>query len=264
MPYEVFSGLVLRECDYGENDKLLTVLTAEHGKITVLAKGVKSVRNTNAPAVQLLSYSEFAVKKNKDRYVLSEAAITEQFFSLRSSLEKSSAAQYFAQVADEVSVENNDESGMLSLTLNCLYMLTKPEVDCDLVKAVFELRCMAVSGYMPDLSGCSVCGNASHPNIYLDVMEGSLICGDCFGTGDERGNVSDELGTARIMLPVSPPVLDAMRYIVSSHPKKLFSFSLDGEYTEELSRVCEKYLVNHLERSFSTLEFYNAIKKRDP
>lgn len=77
-----FPALVIRECDYGENDKLLTLLTAEHGKITVCAKGAKSLRNKNMVCSQLLCYSEFTVKERGGYYTLSEASLIEQFFGL--------------------------------------------------------------------------------------------------------------------------------------------------------------------------------------
>lgn len=116
---------MIRECDYGENDKLLTLLTAEHGKITVCAKGAKSLRNKNMVCSQLLCYSEFTVKERGGYYTLSEASLIEQFFGLRTSLSRNAAAVYAADVAGEVCVESSDESEMLSLVLNTLYMLSR-------------------------------------------------------------------------------------------------------------------------------------------
>lgn len=254
-----FPALVIRECDYAENDKLLTLLTAEKGKITVCAKGAKSIRNKDMACSQLLCYSEFTVKERGGYYTLSEASLIEQFFGLRSSLERNAAAVYIADVAGEVCVENNDESRMLSLTLNTLYMLSETDRNVDFIKAVFELRCASVSGFCPELSGCTVCGRKDAPRLYLDVMDGSLICGDCFGADDEEISRGD-VAAAKIILPLSSGLLEAMRYVVSCPPKKIFSFSLPNEELSDFCRVCEKYLINQIERSFSTLEFYNRIK----
>ncbi len=260
MTIHTFPALVIRECDYSDNDKLLTLLSAEKGKITVIAKGAKSLRNKDMACAQLLCYSEFTVKERSGFYTLSEASLIEQFFGLRSSLEKNAAAAYAADVAGEVCVENSDESEMLSLTLNTLYMLSETERDTDLIKAVFELRTAAINGYCPELSGCSVCGKSHSNSIYLDVMNGNLICSDCFGS-DEGDAKYEELRTAKIILPLSGEVLDAMRYVSSCPPKKIFSFELADEHLPDFCRVCEKYLINQIERSFSTLEFYTRLKK---
>lgn len=254
-----FPALVIRECDYGENDKLLTLLTAEHGKLTVCAKGAKSLRNKNMVCSQLLCYSEFTVKERGGYYTLSEASLIEQFFGLRRTLSRNAAAAYVVDVADEVCVESNDESEMLSLVLNTLYMLSETDRDTDFIKAVFEMRCASISGFRPELSACAVCGRRNAERMYLDVMNGSIVCQECFGN-EETGKSAD-ISTARIILPLSPAVLGAIRYVTDCPPKKIFSFALPEEESEDFCRVCEKYLVNQTERSLPTLEFYNKIKK---
>ncbi len=253
-----FPALVIRECDYAENDKLITLLTAERGKITVCAKGAKSLRNKDMACSQLLCYSEFTVRERGGYYTLSEASLIRQFFGLGRSLERNAVGSYVAEVTAEVCVENSDESEMLSLALNTLHMLSETDREPDLIKAVFELRCAAVTGFCPELSGCAICGKEDGRS-YLDVMNGRLVCSACFNP--EPGEAgAEELATARIILPLTEGLLNAMRYVVSCPPKRIFSFSVAEEEREDFSRVCEKYLINQLERSFPTLEFYHRIK----
>ena len=255
-----FPALVIREADYGENDKLLTLLTAERGRLTVCVKGGKSLKNKNLASSQLLCYSEFTVKERKGFYTLSEAALIEQFFGLRGDLDRFAAAQYIADVAGEVCVENNDEGEMLRLTLNTLYMLSATDRDVDFVKAVFELRTAALSGFCPDLTACGLCEGTEGEPMYLDVMNGSLRCGECFGT---EADTDSRIGaaTATVILPLSPSVLHGMRYVIGAPAKRVFSFTLPEEAQADFCRVCEKYLVNQLERSFRTLEFYHNIRR---
>ncbi len=255
-------ALVIRQSDYGENDKLLTLLTAEKGRMTVCIKGGKSLRNKNLACSGLLCYSEFTVKGRNGFYTLSEAALIEQFFGLRGNLTRYAAAQYVADVAGEVCVENNDESEMLQLVLNTLYMLSETDRNADFVKAVFELRCAMLSGFCPDLSACGLCGKGEDERMYLDVMNGALRCGDCFGSEADtaaRGSAS----AATVILPLSPAVLNGMRYVLSAPAKRIFSFTVPEEELSDFCRVCEKYLLNQLERSFRTLEFYRNIRSMD-
>jgi DNA repair protein RecO (recombination protein O) len=60
-------------------------------------------------------------------------------------------------------------------------------------------------------------------------------------------------------MPVTPGMLDAMRYICYCDSKKLFSFSASPETLEELSYLTESYLSTQLERGFSTLDFYKSL-----
>jgi DNA repair protein RecO (recombination protein O) len=179
---------------------------------------------------------------------------------LRGDLDRFAAAQYIADVAGEVCVENNDEGEMLRLTLNTLYMLSETDRDVDFVKAVFELRTAALSGFCPDLTACGLCEGTEGEPMYLDVMNGSLRCGECFGT---EADTDSRIGaaTATVILPLSPSVLHGMRYVIGAPAKRVFSFTLPEEAQADFCRVCEKYLVNQLERSFRTLEFYHNIRR---
>ncbi len=255
-----FPALVLNECDYLENDKLITVLTAEHGRMTITAKGAKSLRNQYMVCTQRFIYAEFTVNERGGRYTLTEASLINQFFGISGSLGKSALASYIVEVASAVTVENADEGDMLSLCLNTLYMLTRDDVDLDYIKGVFELRCAVVQGFCPELSGCSVCEKEDHPNTYLDVMNGSLVCGDCFGSEDTTASPQDISG-ARIIVPLSRDILEMMRYTVSCSPKRIFSLSAPPELTSEFGAVCEKYLINQLGRSFYTLDFFKKVKE---
>ena len=250
-------ALVIRETDYDENDKLLTLLTAEKGKLTVRVRGGKSLRNKNLASCQLLCYSEFTVKERGGFHTLSEAALIEQFFGLRRDLTRFALAQYAADVAGEVCVENSDESEMLQLLLNTLYMLSETDRPADFVKAVFELRGAALCGFCPALGGCGTCGRPDGEPIYLDVMNGTLRCGDCFDGGNDR---PADPGTATVILPLSAPVLRAMRYVTAAPAKRIFSFSLSEEETADFARVTETYLLHQLGHGFRTLDFYHKIR----
>ena len=116
-------GIVLREVAYQDSDKLLTVLTREYGKLTVRARGVRSSRSRSKAACQLLAYSEFTLLERGGRYVVTEATAKEMFPELRNDLELLSLASYFAQAADVLSPEGEENPPFVSLLLNALYVL---------------------------------------------------------------------------------------------------------------------------------------------
>ena len=101
-------GIILREVAYQDSDKLLTVLTREYGKLTVRARGVRSSRSRSKAACQLLAYSEFTLLERGGRYVVTEATAKEMFPELRNDLELLSLASYFAQAADVLSPEGEE------------------------------------------------------------------------------------------------------------------------------------------------------------
>ncbi|MEG1430104.1 MAG: DNA repair protein RecO [Oscillospiraceae bacterium] len=82
------TGIVLREVDYKESDKILTVLTAEGGKRTVKARGCRGKSSRTAAACQVLVYSDLTITEYRDFFTLGEADSLEQFWNLRSDLDK--------------------------------------------------------------------------------------------------------------------------------------------------------------------------------
>jgi DNA repair protein RecO (recombination protein O) len=60
-------------------------------------------------------------------------------------------------------------------------------------------------------------------------------------------------------MPVSPGVLEALRFIVYCDPKKLLSFDISDDSLEQLSGITEAYLTTQLERGFSALDFYKSL-----
>lgn len=244
--YEKTCGIVLRETDYKEKDKLLTLLTAEYGKITVKARGVRGPHSKSKAACQLLAYSEFTLYEQQGRFTATETVTREIFPELRSDIELLSLASYFAQVADVIAQENDPAQELLSLLLNALYALAKLKKPQMLVKAVFELRMACISGFLPDLRGCMVCGKLMPERF--NISQGCLQCASCN---------SEE--TAGIRMPVSSGTLQAMRYICSCDSKKLFSFQLGESSAVELSQIAESYLGMRLERGFYTLDFYKSL-----
>ncbi|MDY2807763.1 MAG: DNA repair protein RecO [Oscillospiraceae bacterium] len=237
-------GLVVRQVNYKDNDQILTVLTKEHGLMTLKARGVRSRSSRLKGACQLLAYSEFTVFENRGFHTIDEANAIQMFPELRTDIELLSLASYFAQVAEVLSQEDMPNPELLSLTLNALYALCRRLCTPELVKAAFELRAACLGGYTPELSGCAVCGDPE-PDRF-DVRGGILCCASCSaGEG--------------LRLPVSPGSLAAMRYLVSCDAKRLFSFRLEGRAVKELCDLAETYLQTQLERGFYTLDFYKSL-----
>ena len=240
-------GLILRQTDWKENDRILDVLTRDHGKMTFRARGVRSRRSRLAGTCQLLCYSEFTVFENRGIYTVDEAVPIEMFAELRRDMELVSLASYFAQVAETVAQEDSPSPELLSLCLNAMYALSRLHKPQALVKAAFELRCACLAGYTPMLDRCGVCGSESPDRFHLS--EGCCICDGC------QNALPDGL-----RLPLDPGMLSAMRYIVECPAGRLFSFRLGEENLERLSGLTESYLMTQFERSFSALAFYKSLQ----
>ncbi len=244
--YLTTKGLVLRVSAYNDTDAMLTILTADQGRLSVKARGMRRKNSPVSAACQLLAYAEFTLFEYKGSFTLNEAHTIEIFSKLRNDLEMLSLGSYFAQAAEVIAQEDIPNPELLSLTLNCLYALSKLDVSIEKIKAVFELRCSCIAGYTPDLHSCHVCGCKTADS--LDISEGRLECFSC-RSYDNSG----------IRMPLTPGVLDAMRYICSCDSKKLLSFDLPQTALVQLAQITESFFSTQLERGFSALDFYKSL-----
>ncbi len=244
--YLTVRAIVLRVSDYADRDALLTVLTENHGKLTIKARGLRRKNSPLTAPCQLLAYGEFTLFEYKGKYTINEAHSLELFQGLRKELTQLSLGSYFAQVTELLSQEDLPNPELQSLLLNCLYALSKLNLPEAMVKSVFELRAACLAGYTPELYGCHVCGNQT-PDRF-DLSQGHLECAACRDAFSQG-----------IRIPVTPEALDAMRYICLCSPKRLFSFRIGEDTMKCLSGLTEGYLITQLEHSFSTLDFYRSL-----
>ena len=239
------NGLIIKEQSYGENDKLVWVLTASHGVLRAFAKGAKSIRSAKCAPTSLLSYSRLTFYKSRETYIIGDAASLRIFSKLRADVKKMCLAQYFCELALTICPQEQPAEPFLSLLLNSLHLLSEGTRSESLIKPCLEMRLACLAGYMPDLLMCKGCGAYSAPNMYFLPRTGTLSCANCGG-----GDGAVLLGEA---------ALRALRHTVYADDAKLFSFRLSDEGLEQLNRASEAYLHFRFEKDFKTLSFYKAI-----
>ena len=242
-------ALVIRENDLGEQDKLLTLLSAKQGRLTARCRGSKSLKSKKLSAASLFCYGDFTLCENKGMLSVKEIHLIESFYAIREDLSRMALANYVAEVLQKVTTEENEESELFSLGLNTLHALCYTDKAHTLIKAVFELRCLFYLGFAPDLACCTLCNTEKSSPFYLDVEEGTLICHDCRMT----------IETVSALLSLSESTLSAMRYVLSAPSKRIFSFTLNESALGELSLITERFFLAKTETHYKTLKFYHSI-----
>lgn len=247
-PYLVLRGVVLRETQTKEADKILTVLTAERGRIAVIARGARRKSCKFAAAAQPLVWSEWTLYQKGEWYYANEGTTLELFNGLRGDLEAMALGFYFAELTEAVTSEEAPAPELLRHLLNGLYALSVLHRPHALVKAAFELKLLCLAGYEPLADGCAYCGRPDPEEPLLDVVQGVLRCRKC---GVKESALS---------MPLCRDSLAALRHIIYGDPKRLYSFTLEGKAMERLAGAAEAFLAAQLERGFRTLDFYKSLQ----
>lgn len=242
------NALVLREVNYKESDKILTLLTEAEGKLTVSARGCRKKDSPISSACQLLAWGEFTLYEFKGLWSVKETASERLFDGVRTDLDKLALASYFVEVTEALAEEGQPEPGLLAVTLNCLHALDQMKLPLAQVKAAFEWRAMEVAGYEPQIERCGVCFREQPNEPHIHLGEGTIHCAAC----------RDHLGEG-VSMPLTAAALAALRHIIWGPRKRLLAFRLDGEGLQRLAEASEAYLMTRLERGFRTLDFYKQI-----
>ena len=243
----VTSGVVLRVTDTKETDRILTVLTADRGKIPLIARGARRKNSRLAAACQLPAYSELTIYKRGGWYMLDEASPLELFDALGRDIELLALASWFCELTEAVCAEETPAPEMLSLLLNALYALCYTDKPPRIVKAAFQFRLMALAGFEPLAEGCALCGREDVDAPMLDVLGGLVTCGGC------------KSHDAPLRLPLTAGGLAALRHVLTADTKRLYSFTLEEGALTALDHAGEAFITTQLERSFRTLDYYKSL-----
>lgn len=241
-------GLITRETRYKDHDKILTIVTAERGRMTVRARGVMRLKSPFAPACQLFAYTEFTLFENKGLFSVNAAEPLELFLGLRADARKLALAAYFADLAEKIAESDTACDDLLRLTLNCFYALASGLHPPELIRAAFEMRAAVIAGYEPQLDVCIRCG--SEPtNPYILPEEGGVCCADCLTPSDRSGCL--------IRCPAG--VLPLLSYFASAPLKRLLPAVSDSNLIDSAVFVTERYLFSQLGCDPKPLRFYQSL-----
>ncbi len=237
-------GIVTKIVKYSESDKILTVITSDYGKIQVFCKGAQKSKGVLLASTEFLAFSDFILYEgNGDMYRLSSADVNEVFYNLRIDVEKLSTATTMAQIMNDVCPEGELCYKKLQLFLNSLYVLSETDKKLDFVFAVFQIRLLALLGFVPILGKCVSCGESAN-NIkekFFSIKDNGLKCSTCAKL--DKGALKNSEVTYTSLL-----------YILSSDAKKIFSFDIPSTSLEELKLLAQIYTTEKLEKEYKVMK----------
>lgn len=243
MSVTTVTGLVIKQSEYGEANRMITVFTKEYGIISAAVYGARSMKSEKAAACRLLCFSQMELSRaGGGIYTVSAAEQKESFYPICEDIEKLSLCVYLCELTYTALGKENRDEDALSLLLNTLYALAYRDIPIKKAKCVYELRLMSIAGYRPSLGCCVRCG-ALCGIVAFSPREGGLICDSC-----KKNDI-----------PISRTEAQAMQHIISADIKKVFSFSLSDAAAERLGKICEEYVKVHTDAELASLVYLKKI-----
>ena len=156
------AGIIIKRHKFGEADRLLTLFTADFGKVRAIAKGAMRPGSKLGGNVELLTHSQMMLARGRNLDIITQAQAIDTFLPIRDSLELMSCGFYLSELVDTFTEENVEDREMFDLFLNTLRDLAEAR-EGERILRYFELRLLSHLGYRPQLGKCANCSRPLLP-----------------------------------------------------------------------------------------------------
>lgn len=234
-------GIVIKQSDFGEGDRMLHIFTEDFGIIKAVGRGARKIKSKSGSSGQFLCYGTFDFFCGGEIWNINSFSPEEAFEPLQYDFLKLALANYFCELCLIFLDYQNPDKMTLRLFLNTLYACAYKEISLKSLKLSFEIKLLCFSGFRPKIDSC-VCGDE---DIYaFDISSGNLVCRAC------RTSTSVTIEEESLLF---------FRYIVCCDIKKLFSYKIPDGAESELSYIAEKFLLQHAEQDIKSLDYYKKL-----
>lgn len=243
------TGIVLSVFPIGENDRRLTILTKEKGKIQVFARGCRKPNHPLFGVTQPLIYCDFMITEGRSASYLNSAEGRDYFPLLKTELEMIYYSTYFAELAEYFTVEGMDERNTLNLLFVTFKTMEKQQVALSLIRRIFEYRILQYYGIGLEVFRCLSCGREEQFQI-LSIENGGVYCESCRHEAEEKYFHQTRL---------TPAVLYALQYVSSAPLGRLYAFKLTEEVFAEFSWIVRHFMRIHVDHRFKAAKMLEAL-----
>jgi DNA repair protein RecO (recombination protein O) len=244
------AALVLKRRNFGESDRLLTLLTPQHGKFDALAKGARKPISKKTGHVELFTRADVLIAKGRSMDLLTQAEMTQPYLPIREDLIRGAYANYAAELLDRFTYDSDDtNTRVLFELLDITFARLCDDADPRRVIRFYELRLLDEVGFRPELNECVI--------THEDVQPV-----DQFFSYDGGGVVSPQ-GSAHSAGLVSLPVvtLKLLRHMQRSPYEQVAALALSESLHTDVERVTLGYITYILESRLQSVDFIRRIRQ---
>jgi DNA repair protein RecO (recombination protein O) len=236
---------VLRKLDYGEADRIFTLLTREHGKVGAIAKGVRRPSSKLGPSLELYSHIDVLLAKGRGELDVVAQVARIPGYRIEGDVERMAHAALIAELAERVCEDRHPLDGVYELTVSSLDELSR-ESDPRRASAYFLMTALDLLGYAPQLVNCASCGRPlpARPSPF-SAEAGGFLCERC------------ELPS---MEPVPLAAIKVLRLMASGDVDMYRRLRLDELLLNSIEGVLQAQLEHHLDRRLKSVQFLNQMR----
>lgn len=241
-------AIVLRHQNLGEADRVLSLLTPDHGKLRAVAKGIRKPLSRKAGHLELFTRGRVLIARGRNMDVISQAEMIEPYLGLRDDLVRISYASYFAELVDSFVGEGDENRGIYNQFSAGLGWLCTSE-NLRLTARYFEMRVLERAGFRPELRNCVV-GREKivAEDQYISIPDGGVVCVE---HGFEHPRTRS----------LSKNALKVLHYMQTRNYASVEKLRLRAVVHRELEQLLAHALTYNLERRLKSPAFIHRLRR---
>ncbi|HAN09471.1 MAG TPA: DNA repair protein RecO [Clostridiales bacterium] len=247
MSVSKITGIVIKEVNLKESDKIITIFSSEIGKVQLYVKRAREIKSPFLAGTQLLTHASFVYTPKNNINFLNQISITCGFEKIKFDIEKIYYAMYFLEFLDKTVELESPAEDMFIFLVKILNRFNDGNDDIKLIRLIYELKMLALLGYAPEVTKCIRCeSGVTEENNYFNFEDCGVVCEKC-------------LESDATVMKLNKESLHAMQYILYIEIDKIFSFEISPKIIKELREIVDKLVKINIGQSFRTLDFLNKI-----
>jgi DNA repair protein RecO (recombination protein O) len=245
------NAIVLRRLDYGETDRIYTVLSERLGKLSIIAKGVRRPTSRIGAHLELLSVTQLMLARGRDLDVVSAAETLESHHRLRTDLVAFGVASHCAEITDRF-LADRDVNRPVFRTLSDVLSRLDAGDQADTIGRWYELFLLEQMGVRPELFQCVVCERPveERPNPFSSRL-GGVLCQD-----HSRQDSSSAL--------LSVAAQKVLRLMTRSPLDAVIRLNIGAQTRVELQQALSTFLKTQLDRDLVSLNVSRRVEETLP
>ena len=241
-------AVVLRRIDLGEKDRILTVFTREHGKLSAVAKGARRPGSTLAGASEPFTYSKMLLSSGRDLDVLTQAEIKESFPNVKADIAGVAHGIYLLELTNSFVDQRQPNPDIFDTLLSAMYVL-ESGTDPEMTARYFEIQFLAILGYEPSFEACLRCGRQpGRERISFSPAMGGIVCARCGSPPNDA-------------ISVPAAVASYVKALRTAEPHKLKELRFPKGARRDLARMLRWHIRYRLEHDLKSTDFIDAISE---
>ena len=230
-------AVVLRTYDLREADRIIVMMTENHGKVRAVAKGVRKTSSKFGARLEPLSHIDVLLSTSgKDLDIVSQVDLVSSARGLYTDLDRLTRGLAMLEAVDQLGMDREPTIHLYKMLAGALTWLA--DNDSSLVLAAFYFKLLVVEGVGAHVDSCVECGASTDQLVAFDLFKGGGQCREC------------RTGTT-----LSQQAFEIICKIVGGQLNQVLALP-DSSATREVSDLATHCMEHHLERKLRSVAVF--------